>query len=185
MIPTGLELTWLYAQAGSTKRKHFVCWSCVWGTIKLHRLGLHGWLLATLLHFSRHLPHTTFRSVVDHCKLALHTTDRLLWRVLGFATWLKTIQSVYMPGQPTSCQPPQRTLNRRCSVQTSSTNSAKVLACPRKTHAELFSHPHRHFHICRCADGLVVRRLCRRHFGRHPMKQISWLTWVQSTKTPI
>ena len=78
-----------------------------------------------------HICHKPCRNAVDHCKVALHTTYHLLWRALGFATWLKTIQSAYMPGQTTSCQP-QRTLNRRCSVRTSSTNSAKVLACPRK-----------------------------------------------------
>ena len=121
-------------------------------------------------------PHKTCWNVVNHCKPALHITDDLLWRTLGFATWLKTIHSAYVLGQPTSCPPPRRTLNRRCSVLISSTNSAKVLACPRKTHAELLSHPRRHLHACRCADGLVIRRLCGRHFGQHPMEQISWLT---------
>ena len=143
MMSTGLELTWLDAQAG---------------TIELHRLSFHVQLLATLLHFLIHLPHKTFRNVVVHCKPAFHETYHLMRRAVGFATRPKTIHPAPTPGRPTSCQPPQRALNWRCSVQTSPTNSAKVLACPRprRTHAEPSPHPRRHLHISRCADGLVV-----------------------------
>ena len=90
---------------------------------------------------SGHSRQKTFRNLVDHCKPPSTQPFACYGEIQGTQSGSRHFTLLICLSSQHCANPPQRALNRRCSVQSGCTNSTKVPAGPQNTHAELFAHP--------------------------------------------